>query len=55
MSPRVTEIQFLAIAWPMITNPSVHMTKEVARSRSAGMPSGSAQAPASSPAAVAFT
>src|ERR1700716_1653792 len=46
MSPRVRPIQFLAIACPMMTNPSVHITNEVARSLSAGMPSGSAIAPA---------
>ena len=52
MSPRVTLIQFLATACPMMTKPSVHMTKEVARSRSAGMPSGRAIRPAMKPAAT---
>ena len=54
MSPRVRPIQFLAIACPMMTKPSVHITKDVARSLSAGMPSGSAIAPASTPAARKF-
>ena len=54
MSPRVRLIQFLAIACPMMTKPSVHITKEVARSLSAGMPSGNAMAPASNPAARKF-
>ena len=35
MSPRVSEIQFLEIAWPIMTKPSVHMTKEVERKRKA--------------------
>jgi hypothetical protein len=51
MSPRVSSIQFLATVCAMTTKPSVHITNEVARRRSAGMPSGSAIAAAMAAAA----
>jgi hypothetical protein len=50
MSPRVRLTQFFATACAMTTKPSVHMTKEVARRRSAGTPSGRATSAATSPA-----
>ena len=50
MSPRVKSIQFLAKACAITTKPSVHITNDVVRRRSAGMPSGKATNAAIKPA-----
>ena len=51
MSPRVSVTQFFATICATTTKPSVHITNEVARRRSAGTPSGSATSAAMTAAA----
>ena len=49
MSPRVRSIQFLATACAITTSPKVHITNDVARKRSAGIPKGKAISAANRP------